>query len=216
MMRVAHSQARATATTRWTARAAGQRPSSASPDATPAPHTPRARTRPQSRQTTARSSTHGNPKRVPRPRPPPPAHAAGDDWHARSQPRSDRANRPPARAQASTTPHPATRPAATRRLTGMPLRPCLTCGTLSPRSRCQAHSTGNTSWNGTRDRTAQRRFRQAVMQNAGHQCQATTNGQRCHGTTNLQAHHLQPGDHNPTTGVALCRYHHRLLDPHAR
>lgn len=63
-----------------------------------------------------------------------------------------------------------------------------------------------------RDRTTQRRFRTTVLRNANHQCQyITTDGTRCPITHNLQAHHT-----TPTTGIALCRPHHRALDPHAR
>jgi len=100
----------------------------------------------------------------------------------------------------------------------MPLRPCLDCGTLSPNSRCPKHqgAATSTSWNGTRDRTAQARFRKAVMTHAGAQCQALEHGRRCSVTRNLQAHHTQPGNHDPATGVALCQAHHRKYDKHAR
>jgi hypothetical protein len=32
----------------------------------------------------------------------------------------------------------------------------------------------------------------------------------------LQAHHTRPGNNDPTTGVMLCREHHRMVDKHAR
>lgn len=98
----------------------------------------------------------------------------------------------------------------------MPLRPCLDCGALSTASRCPTHSTGDTSWNGTRDRSTQRRFAQVVMSMAGHRCQAVVSGERCPVSTGMQAHHTQPGNNDPATGVALCRAHHRFVDRSAR
>lgn len=97
-----------------------------------------------------------------------------------------------------------------------PVRPCLDCGTLSPHSRCPAHSTGD-SWNGTRDRAAQRRFRNAVLARDAHRCRyRLENGARCPATRNLQAHHLTPGTWDPAHGITLCREHHRAIDRHAR
>ncbi len=96
---------------------------------------------------------------------------------------------------------------------------CINCGTITTTTRCPAcRTTGDTSWNATRNRVAQHRFRIAVLQRAGHQCQAVdrATGQRCYQTAQLQAHHLKPGDHDPATGLALCRAHHRATDPHAR
>lgn len=64
----------------------------------------------------------------------------------------------------------------------------------------------------------QAKFRRAVIAQAGiEQCQyVTLEGHHCTVTTNLQAHHMIPGNDDPTTGVLLCRYHHRLVDRHAR
>lgn len=76
--------------------------------------------------------------------------------------------------------------------------------------------TGNTSWNGNRDRSAQRRFAREVLANAGHQCQYANAHGRCVQTTGLHAHHTQPGNHDPETGLALCRAHHREVDRYAR
>jgi hypothetical protein len=67
-------------------------------------------------------------------------------------------------------------------------------------------------WSANRNRAAQARFRRHVLANAGHCCQY----QGCAVTTELQAHHTQPGNHDPETGLALCRAHHKLIDPHAR
>jgi len=97
----------------------------------------------------------------------------------------------------------------------MTLRPCLTCGALSPGSRCPSHNSG-TSWNGTRDRAAQQRFRDALLERAGHQCEYVVAGQRCPVTRDLQAHHTQPGNPDPSLGRLLCRTHHRAVDRHAR
>jgi predicted restriction endonuclease len=72
-------------------------------------------------------------------------------------------------------------------------------------------------WTPTRDRAAQRRFRTRVLANAGHQCQyIDPTWGRCAATTDLHAHHTQPNNQDPNTGLALCRTHHRLIDKHAR
>jgi predicted restriction endonuclease len=73
------------------------------------------------------------------------------------------------------------------------------------------------AWSANRDRATQARFRTAVLANAGHQCQYTDGHYgRCPATTTLQAHHTMPGNNDPATGVALCRTHHRVIDPKAR
>ena len=72
-------------------------------------------------------------------------------------------------------------------------------------------------WSANRDRAAQARFRQALIDRANNQCEwVTTDGLRCPATTRLQAHHTQPGNDNPTTGMLLCTAHHKLVDRHAR
>lgn len=76
--------------------------------------------------------------------------------------------------------------------------------------------TGNTSWNGRRDRAAQARFRRQVLNGASWRCQYVEYGLRCAATTDLQAHHTQAGNDDPATGIALCRLHHRTVDPYAR
>lgn len=97
----------------------------------------------------------------------------------------------------------------------MPLRPCLTCGALSPESRCPTH-TGNGGWQGNRDVGTQYHFRKAVLAKDGNRCAYSINGFRCPNTTNLQAHHTEPGNNDPATGLTLCRAHHRLVDKKAR
>jgi hypothetical protein len=67
-------------------------------------------------------------------------------------------------------------------------------------------------WSAGRNRAAQARFRTAVLAAAGGCCQYTG----CPVTTGLQAHHTQAGNDDPETGLALCRLHHRMVDPHAR
>lgn len=73
-----------------------------------------------------------------------------------------------------------------------------------------------------RDRAAQKQFREAVLKQAGtpSRCQygMFPGGTRCTitGDENLVAHHCEPGNPDPATGLALCRPHHRELDVHAR
>jgi hypothetical protein len=80
-------------------------------------------------------------------------------------------------------------------------------------------------WTARRDRATQARFRTAVLARAGGRCQYVEpldHGLdpvfhlRCSATTDLQAHHSVPGDDDPATGIALCRTHHRAVDPYAR
>lgn len=98
----------------------------------------------------------------------------------------------------------------------MPQRACLDCGTITDQPRCPIHRGNHTGWTGNRDRTAQARFRRAVLQRDGNQCVYTTpDGERCTATTQLQAHHVRPG-YTPDAGVTLCRVHHRAIDPKAR
>jgi hypothetical protein len=70
----------------------------------------------------------------------------------------------------------------------------------------------NGHWTTNRNRATQARFRAAVLNTAHGCCQY----QGCAVTTGLQAHHTQPGNDDPETGLALCRAHHRMIDPHAR
>lgn len=72
-------------------------------------------------------------------------------------------------------------------------------------------------WSTTRDRATQAGFRAALTKRAHDRCEwVTTDGIRCPTTTRLQAHHTQPGNDDPTTGLLLCTAHHKLVDPYAR
>lgn len=87
------------------------------------------------------------------------------------------------------------------------------------RGRCIDHQlagAGNTSWGNRRDRATQARFRRQVGKLYGWRCGAIENGVHCSETQDLQAHHTQPGNDDPETGVLLCRRHHRAVDVHAR
>jgi predicted restriction endonuclease len=75
---------------------------------------------------------------------------------------------------------------------------------------------GTTGWGKGRDRATQAKFRREVIALYGEQCGAIHNGTRCTATEDLQAHHTQPGNNDPATGVLLCRMHHRIVDKHAR
>lgn len=99
------------------------------------------------------------------------------------------------------------------------LNACNVCGTISDTTRCPKHGgleKGDTSWNGKRNRTTQSRFRHAVLTRAGHRCQGLDYGQRCATTAPLEAHHTEPGNNDPSTGLALCGRHHAPTDPYAR
>ncbi len=70
----------------------------------------------------------------------------------------------------------------------------------------RAPRTGNTSWNGTRDRAEQARFRKRLIQRDGPMCR------RCQAFgVPLQAHHV-----TATDGVMLCQPCHKAVDPQAR
>jgi predicted restriction endonuclease len=96
---------------------------------------------------------------------------------------------------------------------------CLDCGRPSDQKRCEVHRAVNgspSSWGKTRSRTAQARFRRAVLELAGGRCQYMRNGVRCPATEGLQAQHQQRGSDDPATGMALCRDHYKALDRCAR
>ena len=73
-----------------------------------------------------------------------------------------------------------------------------------------------------RNRSEQARFRRAVLARAGDRCEYRENvldpESRCTvtGAPDLVAHHCEPGNADPATGMALCRPHHRALDSYAR
>jgi hypothetical protein len=97
------------------------------------------------------------------------------------------------------------------------LRPCLTCGRLTPNSYCPAHAPVRKTPG--RSSRPQDRFREAVLARAGNQCQWIEDGVRCPETRDLEAHHLeafrdQP-TMDPTAGVCLCRAHHHEVERRA-
>lgn len=100
----------------------------------------------------------------------------------------------------------------------MPWRPCLRCGVLTHGSYCPTHTPSRVT-PGRGSGTQIHRFRTAVMQAAGWQCQAIIDGRRCTEIVALQAHHVVPlregGSNDASNGVALCGEHHRLIE-HAR
>lgn len=96
---------------------------------------------------------------------------------------------------------------------------CNVCGAISTSTRCPEHGgnrQGDTSYNGKRSRATQAAFRNAVLRQAGHQCQGRDAGTRCIVTHGLTAHHTQRGNDDPRTGLALCDRHHKQHDPDAR
>ena len=102
----------------------------------------------------------------------------------------------------------------------MPSRPCLRCGRLSAASYCAAHMPIKKPTPGRGSGWAITRFRTAVLDRAGHRCQAIENGHRCTATTSLQAHHAIPlahgGTNDPANGVAVCRPHHEVMERETR
>lgn len=63
----------------------------------------------------------------------------------------------------------------------------------------------------------QANFRAQLIDRAGNRCEAWERDTgRCSATTDLQAHHTEPGNDDPWTGLLLCRAHHKLIDMHAR
>jgi 5-methylcytosine-specific restriction protein A len=101
----------------------------------------------------------------------------------------------------------------------MPVRPCIRCGVLvESGSYCPRHQpVRRNRWNVTRGSGGQAaKFRRAVLQRAGYQCEAIENGLRCQAIEGLEAHHLIPlskgGTDAVTNGVLLCRRHHRQIE----
>ena len=99
------------------------------------------------------------------------------------------------------------------------------CRALVPLGDWQQHRNqhrGNTNrgWS-ARNRSDQRRFRNAVLRRDGHQCAfLLENGLRCPVRVDLVAHHKVPlhrgGNFDPAGGVTLCELHHREVDRYAR
>jgi hypothetical protein len=72
------------------------------------------------------------------------------------------------------------------------------------------------AWSPNRNRTTQARFRAILIKRAGNRCEWVDSDGRCVTTRPLQAHHTQPGNDDPSTGLLLCTTHHKALDSHAR
>jgi hypothetical protein len=98
------------------------------------------------------------------------------------------------------------------------LRPCLVCQRLTPSSYCPQHQPVRKTPG--RSSRPQDRFRQAVLDRAGHRCQwLETDGDestRCPETSGLEAHHLmsfrgQPSM-DPDAGICLCVEHHHRVE----
>jgi hypothetical protein len=88
----------------------------------------------------------------------------------------------------------------------MPLKPCLVCGRLSPRSRCPRHGQPNRTGAPISERD-RREFRERVV--------STGRCQRCGaGGVPLEANHVQllsEGGEPPGVGVSVCpRCHDEL------
>lgn len=103
------------------------------------------------------------------------------------------------------------------------LRSCPSCrrqtGARWPCEHCGYHpAKKGRSWSPGRDRSAQARFRRALVARAGERCEWVDpeTGRRCDETEGLQAHHLDPGNDDPRRGALLCREHHKKVDPYAR
>lgn len=98
------------------------------------------------------------------------------------------------------------------------LRSCSRCGGVHPAGTRGCPDSPRTGTWGARDTAAHNVFAKAVKQRAGGRCE------RCgaigvpftHNSTGLVAHHTQPGNNDPSTGLGLCPRCHRELDPHAR
>ena len=115
----------------------------------------------------------------------------------------------------------------------MVVKPCIQalpngrlCGELVPAgegNRCERHRNPNAKgWSGTRDRSAQRRLRTALLKRAGNRCEWVDRktGVRCAVTVDLRACHLTPvslgGGYDPADAVLLCRTHDMATDRYAR
>jgi predicted restriction endonuclease len=108
-------------------------------------------------------------------------------------------------------------------------RSCVTCGQPTSTGRhCPRHQPplipDATSWNQQRSKRNQYAFRLAVLYRDQYRCRCR--GQRdgcdrphadpCGAVRDLHAHHTQPGNDDPSTGLTLCRACHRAVDSKAR
>lgn len=124
---------------------------------------------------------------------------------------------PPRRAQARRQPQHDRR--RRERLGALMQRPCVRCGVLIASGSCCPAQDPVRRFRTTPGRggSAQiTRFRTAVLEAAGYQCEAIIDGLRCEETRDLQAHHLvglrEGGSNDPDNGVALSGPHHRLVE----
>ncbi|MDQ3933415.1 MAG: hypothetical protein M3340_02155 [Actinomycetota bacterium] len=106
-------------------------------------------------------------------------------------------------------------------------RTCNTCGAaFVPRfreqRRCDLHQGNSTGWSHNRDRAAQARLREQVLERDGYRCTHVEHGKRCTVTDpkRLRAAHLVPlaegGGYDPDEATTLCEEHDRLTDSKAR
>jgi hypothetical protein len=99
---------------------------------------------------------------------------------------------------------------------------CTRCGapTSSRTKRCEVHGGQHTGYSPDRDRAAQQRFRDVLLERAGGRCEWVEHGERCTEAEDLRACHLTPladgGGYDPDDGRLLCAEHDRLTDPRAR
>lgn len=89
------------------------------------------------------------------------------------------------------------------------------CGRVQP---CPKHPGRPRSGWAPRDRSAQRRFREALIDAFGKQCQAWEHGRRCP-RTDVRACHIIPvaenGGYEISNGMLLCPVHDRATDRYA-
>jgi hypothetical protein len=106
-------------------------------------------------------------------------------------------------------------------------RACLDCGaSFTPATplvrRCERHQGNGTGWSHGRDRTAQARFRTALLERAGGRCEEIDEdtGRRCTETRDLRACHLAAladgGTYSLANGKLRCKRHDRATDSRAR
>lgn len=97
---------------------------------------------------------------------------------------------------------------------------CTICGAPSSSRRCAVHGGSHTGYSPDRDRSAQARFREALMARAGGRCEEHDGVERCTATTDLRACHLVPlsegGDYDIANGKLRCAPHDRATDSRAR
>ena len=100
---------------------------------------------------------------------------------------------------------------------------CTVCGVISDMTRCPRHRTEvyrpDSPWKWQRDRSAQKRFRRAVLKRDGYACThcgASEDLRACHV---IALHLLDAGDsrrYDPNNGTTLCGTCDRATDRYAR